>query len=339
VLERDEHLTWFGEAAYTRHAGAGTWVFGGALQQERYQAEDVTGFDYTFTTPGLFAQATFDPTPRVAVTASSRVDWHSEYGTIASPRVSVLVRTGDSWSVRASAGGGYFAPTPFTEETEVTGLTPVRALPALRAERAVGVTLDVGGAIGAVEVNGTLFGSVVEHPLAVRDAATALPRIELLNAAGPTRTTGAELLLRWSLEPLRVTASYTHVRSREADPATGARRWAALTPRHQAGIVAALEHEGRSRFGLEVYYTGAQPLHDDSYRVESRPYVHVGVLAERRVGRARLFVNAENLLDVRQTKHDPLVRPFPGLGGRWTNDVWAPLDGRVANVGVRFDAR
>jgi hypothetical protein len=67
--------------------------------------------------------------------------------------------------------------------------------------------------------------------------------------------------------------------------------------------------------------------------------VHVGILAERRVGAARVFVNAENLLDVRQTKHDPLVRPFPGLGGRWTNDVWAPLDGRVANMGVRYEWR
>jgi iron complex outermembrane receptor protein len=60
------------------------------------------------------------------------------------------------------------------------------------------------------------------------------------------------------------------------------------------------------------------------------------VLVERRVGRARVFVNAENLLDVRQTTTAPLVLPSRGLGGRWTTDVWAPLDGRVINAGVRF---
>ena len=68
---------------------------------------------------------------------------------------------------------------------------------------------------------------------------------------------------------------------------------------------------------------------------ESRAYVIVGLLAEKRFGRWRAFVNAENLGDVRQTRWDPLVRPSPGADGRWTVDAWAPLDGRVINGGVR----
>lgn len=71
----------------------------------------------------------------------------------------------------------------------------------------------------------------------------------------------------------------------------------------------------------------------------SKPYLHIGVLAERRFGRARVFINAENLLGHRQTQYDPLVLPTRGLGGRWTTDVWGPLEGRVAKFGVRLDAR
>ena len=48
-----------------------------------------------------------------------------------------------------------------------------------------------------------------------------------------------------------------------------------------------------------------------------------------------LFINAENLLDVRQTKHDPLIVPAARPDGRWTVDAWAPLDGRVINGGLR----
>ena len=59
------------------------------------------------------------------------------------------------------------------------------------------------------------------------------------------------------------------------------------------------------------------------------------MLAERRVGRFRLFVNAENITDVRQTRYDRLLRPGAGADGRWTVDAWAPLDGRVINGGVR----
>jgi hypothetical protein len=40
-------------------------------------------------------------------------------------------------------------------------------------------------------------------------------------------------------------------------------------------------------------------------------------LAERRVGRLRVFVNAENLGNVRQMRWDPLDRPERRPDGRW----------------------
>ena len=44
-----------------------------------------------------------------------------------------------------------------------------------------------------------------------------------------------------------------------------------------------------------------------------------GALIEKRFGHARLFVNGENLGNVKQTNWDPLLRPT--RGSRW------PLDG------------
>ena len=96
------------------------------------------------------------------------------------------------------------------------------------------------------------------------------------------------------------------------------------------------EKEEVGRIGVEVYYTGRQRLEVNPYRSESRSYVILGVLAERRIGRWRVFINAENLTDVRQTHWDSLVRPSQGVDGRWTVDAWAPLDGRVLNGGVRW---
>ena len=113
-----------------------------------------------------------------------------------------------------------------------------------------------------------------------------------------------------------------------------------LTPRHAAGLVASVERHGRSRVGLELYYTGRQALEDDPYRRQSRPYLVVGLLGERafetRVGIARLFLNLENLTDVRQTRFDPLLRPTRGAGGRWTTDAWTELTGFTANGGLRL---
>jgi iron complex outermembrane receptor protein len=336
ALERDRHETWFGEAAWTVTRGAQTWVAGAAMLAESYEARDVPGFDFSFSTPGLFAQVTTDAGDRVSLTSSLRADRHNEYGTFASPRVSALYRLGGPWTLRASVGSGFFAPTPFTEETEVVGLGAMRPLDGLVAERARGGSVDLGGQLGPVELNLTAFGSVIRDPIGVRDAQTAVPRVELVNLGVDARSTGGELLARLHADPMRVTLTYTYVRSTEADPETGLRRESPLVPRHQAGLVASYEREGAMRAGLEIYYTGRQWLDDDPFRSRSRPYLYIGALVERAFGTARLFVNAENLLDVRQTDWDRLVRPIVGKGGRWTNDVWAPLDGFVVNAGVRW---
>ena len=335
--EDDRHLTWLGESAVTLTRGMSLWVFGAAVQEERYIADDVPSFDYRFTTPGVFAQNTITLTPALSLTASARVDRHSEYGTQLAPRLSALVRLGPIWTLRLSGGGGYFAPSPFTEETEVTGLRVLEPLVDLKEERARSASIDLGGLVGPLELNGTLFGSIVNDPVGLRASAAGADRVELVNLAGPTRTAGAEMLVRWNPEPFHVTGSYTFVRSTEPDPASGARDDTPLTPRHQAGVVTMWEQEERARAGLEIYYTGRQRLADNPYRSESRPYVHIGILVERRFGPARLFINAENLLGYRQTRWDPLVLPGSGLGGRRTTDVWGPLEGRVANIGVRLD--
>ena len=90
------------------------------------------------------------------------------------------------------------------------------------------------------------------------------------------------------------------------------------------------------RIGAECYYTGRQRLEQNAYRSGSEPYVSLGLLGERRFGRFRLFLNAENLTNVRQTRWDSLLRPNRGVDGRWTVDAWAPLDGRVFNGGIRL---
>jgi iron complex outermembrane receptor protein len=54
------------------------------------------------------------------------------------------------------------------------------------------------------------------------------------------------------------------------------------------------------------------------------------------VGRSRIFLNVENVADVRQTREHPLVRPARAVDGRWTVDAWAPIEGRTFNGGVRI---
>lgn len=339
VRENDRHATWFGEASASRTLGPHTLVAGVALQRELYRARDVEGFDYTFTIPSLFAQEDWRASETLAATASGRVDWHSEYGAFFNPRLSVLVRPAEGWSVRASAGTGYYAPTPFTEETEAIGLASLRPLGELEVERAIGASLDVGRAIGDWEINAAVFGSVIENPLRLVPLPAGPYAVALVNVIGETRTWGTEALLRFHREPFHLTATHTWTHATEPylEEDIVFRSDVPLTPRHQAGIVGMWEAEGKGRVGVELYYTGRQALEDNPYRDASRPYLIVGLMAERRIGRARVFVNAENLGDARLTRWQPLVLPARSPELRWTTDAWAPLEGRVINAGVRLE--
>jgi len=333
TLERDEHATQLAEMALTGEDGDHAWVLGAAVQHERYEGRDVSTFDFSYWIPALFAQDEYSPRPWLTLSASARLDRHSEYGTFVSPRLSMLLRAG-SWVVRASLGTGYFAPSPFTEETEAVGLGRLLPFGELEAERALGAMIDVGRSVGPWELNATLFGSRLRDPLVVLP--DGVGSLSLSNDTEPVQTWGTELLARYESGPIHLTATHVYIDSTEGDPDRPGRRVVPLTPRHAVGLVGAWEDGDRGRFGAELYFTGGQSLEDNPYRTDSEPHWIVGFLVERRFGPARLFVNLENLLDTRQTAYDPLVLPFQSPEGEWVTDAWAPLDGRAINGGVRL---
>ena len=327
TLERDRHSTGFAEITVRRSTGRHTWVAGGAVEREAYRPDDVPRFGYAFTTPGLFVQDDVDVRSWLALSMSGRLDRHSEYGWFFSPRVSALLRSGE-WSTRLSAGTGFFGPTPLTEETEAAGLSRLRVDGRLRAERGRSVSIDLTRTHGRAAYTATFFASRISDPVQVERSTYVLRNLD-----GPTTNVGMELLGTFRQPPFAVTASYAHVRSSERSG--NAIRDVPLTPRHSLGLVAMAENED-GRVGFEVFYTGRQRLEANPYRDVSDPYMVTGVLIERRVGALRLFVNLENLTDVRQQRWDPVLLPGRARDGRWTVDAWAPLDGRVINGGVRL---
>ncbi len=332
AIENDRHDTVFAEASVVGKAGGTAWVGGIAYQADGFRSRTFPAFDYSYRVPGLFGQIEQDVGRDVTLAGSGRIDFHSEYGTRFSPRLSLLYKPG-FWTVRASGGRGFYAPTPFVEEIEAAGLARLEPLGALKPETATTAALDLGYARGGIEANVTLFGSNMDD--ATRLDTVAPDRVRLVNVTGPTRIRGAELLLRRCWDSFVLTGSYVHVDATEPDPA-GGRRAVPLTPRHTAGLVAMWEEHDKGRVGLELYYTGRQSLDDDPYRSTSRPYVELGFLAEIAVGKARLFVNAENILNVRQTRYAPLLRRSRAADGQWTVDAWAPTDGFVLNGGIRL---
>ena len=105
------------EPRVARHGSAGSPSSGTRIRRAMC-------LDLTTPSPCQVRSRSTDVTasPNLSLSASARLDVHSEYGTFFSPRVSALARAG-RWTSRLSVGTGFFGPTPITEETEAAGLT------------------------------------------------------------------------------------------------------------------------------------------------------------------------------------------------------------------------
>lgn len=333
VEEDDEHRTVFAELALAGQDGRHLWVVGAAVQYDVFEPVDLPALGFDYSVPALFAQDEVALGDRLTVAGSVRWDHHNRFGSSLSPRLSFLLDAG-GWTTRLSGGTGFFPPTPLTEETEAVGLTRL-ATPdydALEKERARSVMLDFGREIGSVELNVSGFASEIDDPIQTLRGDDGV--LEISNAAGSVRTWGTEVFAALHSGPWHVVASHTFLRSSEPRPGETGRRVVPLTPEHSLGMIAAFEQEGQGRVGIEAYYTGRQELDDDPYRYVSESHWVLGLLIDRRFGPLRFFINAENILDTRQTEYDSLVRPSRTPDGRWITDVWAPLEGRAFNGGV-----
>jgi outer membrane receptor for ferrienterochelin and colicins len=280
---------------------------------------------------GIFVHDDVEIAPWLLASGSARLDYTKGAGEafrvddfFFSPRASVLVRKG-VWAGRFSAARSYSVPTTLTEETEAAGFARLSIEGPLQVETARSVSGDLTHRTRSTDMSITVFYSHLDHP-ALIDRTT----YTLYTDPDPLVTRGVEVLGTVRRPPFAVTGTYAYLRARERGDIE-----VALTPRHSAGVIATAKADRGGRVGVQVYFTGEQRLDANPYRSISEPYVVVNLLGEYPFGRMHVFANAENLTDVRQTHWDPIARPAPDVDGRWTVDAWAPLKGRMINVGLK----
>jgi outer membrane receptor for ferrienterochelin and colicins len=251
-----------------------------------------------------------------------------------------LLYSPENWTIRGAYGQGYFAPSPFIEDIDEVGLSRLAPLDNLQEEQASTASLDVSYATGNLESSITLFASDIENVTELEAIDNpnmfADKQVRIVNVAGQSEIRGAELLLRYRWQDIKFTGSYLYTDATKEAESGLTRQPLALTPEHSAGLVIMWEEHGSHLVGFEAYYTGTQELENNPYRQRSQAYWHLGLLGQITIGKISYFVNAENLLNVRQTKEDSLLLPQQAPSGRWTTDIWSRNDGFTVNAGLRF---
>ena len=338
VEENDVHESYLVESSLSGYNDKTAWLVGVAYQSDRFDSEDFSEFNYNYQVPGLFSQVDYEATDDIFMSLSARNDWHSEYGTQFSPRISMLYKP-ENWIIRGSYGEGFFAPTPFIEDIEDVGLSRLATLNNIEEEQATTASIDISYVIDSIEASVTLFASDVDNVTqldVINPTETRSDKqVRLVNALGQSEIRGSELLFRYRWRDLKLTGSYLYTDATKQNETGKGRESLVLTPKHSAGAVIMWEEHGSHLVGFEAYYTGTQRLEGNPYRNHSDAYWHLGLLGQITFGKVSYFLNAENLLDIRQTKDESLLLPTQEPSGRWTTDIWSRNDGFTVNAGIR----
>ncbi|MEQ1604002.1 MAG: TonB-dependent receptor [Pyrinomonadaceae bacterium] len=325
----------FTDVSYSRLVGKHALVFGASAIYDRFR-EDSAGSlsprNETRSYGGVFIQDTVDLTSKFSLEAGFRLDKAKDYGTFAPPRVSALYRFTDNFTTRIGFGLGYKTPTMFTEEAETLLFKNVAGVGSnLKAERSKGGTLDLNyrGSAGekfTYSINQMFFYTDITDPIVLRPDASNIYRFS--NSSSSVISKGIESNLRLGYRVAKLFVGYTLTEAK-AGYFAGTRR-VTLLPKHRVNSSLVFEKHESYKFGAEFYFASRQTLEDRSL---TRSTAEVGLFGEKTFGKVSLFINGENLTDVRQGRYGLVVIP-PHTNPTFA-EIYTHLEGRVFNGGIK----
>jgi outer membrane receptor for ferrienterochelin and colicins len=328
----------FSEAHIVGASGALDWVAGFNIWTEDFDQDAVfsgSSLDFNSQTEGAFAQGTYLLTDRWIIEGGLRIDHTSDYGSFILPRASLLYKPASDTTIRIGGGLGYKKPTPFTEEAEsiqYRGVLPLD-ISNLDAEQSVGMNFDINksleiGSNLSLNLNLLLFYTRVADPLRLIQIDTDQFAFRQPNDTLDSRGTEINAVFRW--DDFKIFLGYTHADVEENT--IGGVESAPLVPKDRLNSVFVYEREDDIRIGLEAYYYGRQELTSGA---KSRDYWIFGLMIEKIFSdKFSLFINFENFTDTRQTRYGSINSGT--LASPIFADIFAPLDGYVANGGIKL---
>ena len=104
-----------------------------------------------------------------------------------------------------------------------------------------------------------------------------------------------------------------------------------LLPKNKLNLALVYEKEGHIKAGFEAYYTGQQYLPTGKL---SSPFWDLGFMLEKIFEKVSFYINAENMLDTRQSRYKRVVNE-PHNNPSF-NDIWTHTEGLALSVGFKL---
>ncbi|GAB4047368.1 TonB-dependent receptor [Spirosoma litoris] len=302
--------------------------------------------DYTYQTIGGFVQDDWQVGEKVAIQAGLRLDHHNTFGSFLLPRLSVKLKPAEPWTVRLSVGTGYKTPNLFVNQTpgalNVSLIFP-RLLPidvnSVKAERSVGGNIDIAYSKSfesgiSLQVDQALYYTYVNSPVVSAFASTSNnlgAYTQLINAPYNILSLGTDTYVRLEYKAYELYFGYNHTLARRDGPTDNT--YLPLAPQDKFSTTVAWEND-HFRFGIETSYVGNQYLYNN--QKVANYWFFAGAAEYHYNDHWRLVLNAENLFNIKQANYETVV-----LGANPTvqptfRPIWAPLEGRIVNLALKF---
>ena len=328
----------YSEAIYAANSEKSDWVLGLNYLTDNFNEDKNSTFplrSYRNNTIGAFVQNTWDATARFTLESGLRGDYNSQYGFFALPRLSALYKLNSHFYARLGGGLGYKTPNVFTEDAErieFRNVLPINSTDN-KAERSYGANFDMNYKTGlfnnqvSLSINQLFFYTRVDNPILLYPVANG--NLQYLQPPGDLNTKGIETNVKITYENFKLFLGYTLADVTQHTNSTITNY--PLVSRNRLNNVLVYEVEGKFKIGAAAYYFGPQRLNDGT---TGRGYWTAGLMAEKTWDRFSLFINFENLTDNRQTKFGTIYTG--SITDPAFKDIYAPLDGFVANGGIKF---
>jgi len=330
-----KQISSFSEINYVSHKANLDWVSGINFITDYFKsAIPLNKFNYAITTIGIFAQNTFKVAKWFSLESGLRGDYNIPApnnhlnGFFILPRMNGLFKLNNHWTSRIGGGLGYKMPSLFNDQSEQAGyqyLNPIN-MGDTKAEQSIGGNGDINFRTSqkgfSINVNQLFFYTIVNNPLILQNNS-------FVNAQGNIKTQGAETNIKLSVDKWIFYVGYTYTDTKQYFGNQIATQ--PLTAKNRLSFNMTYEMEDNFRAGFECFYTGKQLLSDGSMGKE---FITFGALIQKMWKHFNLFVNGENLTDVRQTRWSNIYTGT--ISNPAFRDIYAPLEGIVVNAGIRI---
>lgn len=297
--------------------------------------------------PGIFTEYTFKPSQKFTLLAGARVDFHSLFGTLFTPRLNLRYAPIHHLTLRASAGKGYRTANIISENSHIMASSRIPDFPTENyfLEEAWNFGFS---AIKELEINhremvitAEFFRTEFQKQMVV-DMENSASQVLFYALDGTSYANSAQLDVRYEvIRNFDLTLAY---RLNEIKQTIGGKLLdKPLTNRYKALITANYTtHLKKWMFDYTVQFNGGGRIPQTpgtlpEYAVpeEFSPYTVMNAQITRYFKRWNIYVGSENLLDYRQDM--PVISADNPYGPSFdATKVYAPTIGRRIYAGLRF---